>query len=82
MKIIFGLLLGVVIGVGSTVAITASTYVAPLYSQAIYDCGIRVSSHASGGAVDGFVVSGAKIGICVDVGSSLTTADNTVEDTP
>lgn len=71
------IILGVFLGVGLVVAVTNSPHVAPLYSQAIYDCGVRISNGVNM-KIEGAHISGHKKGICIDGSFSGSISNNTV----
>ena len=66
MKTIGSFSFGVIIGLALAVFITSTDAVAPWYSQAIYDCGIRVASGVSSGTISNALISGHRFGYCQD----------------
>lgn len=67
---------GLILGASFAIAITASPWVAPLYSQAIYDCGVRVASGVTARAIQSFQIpAGHKYGMCIDGGSTVNVSD-------
>lgn len=55
-----------VLGAASTIFVTTRDQVAPWYSRAIYDCGIRIGAGATGWTLSDFKITGHKWGVCVD----------------
>lgn len=65
-------LVGFIVGVVATVAITFLPSVAPVYSRVIYDCGIRVGPGVTQATISGAHVAGHWRGICIEGGSHIT----------
>jgi hypothetical protein len=74
------ILIAFLAGSAATVFVTSRPTVAFWYSQAIYDCGIRVSSGVSGGTISGFNIVGHKYGYCQDTDeSAVSLTSNRIE---
>lgn len=67
---------GFLLGVIATILITFTPSVAPVYSQAIYDCGVRVASGVTGLSVTDGEIVGHRIGICIDPGAKALWISN------
>ena len=68
LKISLGFAAGLAVGIAAVVGPPlASTHVAALYSQRMYDCAVRVAGDVRGAHIAGLNSSGPhQFGICVD----------------
>lgn len=67
---------GFVLGAVATILVTLTPSIAPIYSQAIYDCGVRVASGVTGLSVTDGEIIGHRIGICIDPGAKALWVSN------